>query len=420
MKITLGIGTVLTVLCFAVGSLISQQPPANNKTAQPPANSKTTQPPGKTAPAPEKKPATKTDPARKTQPAASSSETIVTYTFDGVRIEGDYYPAPEGKEKSTPCLILLHPVGPKHFNASRADFDKLPAKLQQQGYAVATIDFRGYGKSKTVESKFWNTHRPKTRVLDVIEAKDYATSLELFELMYDLTALKIWLNTKNNAKECNSHVVGIIGMEQAGLIAMAWAANEHTDNYRSRNRSMLNTSGGGFNNPNFGNTGFGNQGLNNQGFGNQGVQGNNPGGNIPRFEGEDIVCIIPISTSNRLNEPLSLAAMERWITFLRERQVATMAMYGASDKESVAFWNKASSWVKPANDKYRFKNSGVKTFKTSLTGMKLLMNDTLDVPKALEDYLVEALKKTGESRLWSEQTGQDRPTPIDIQRLLLR
>ncbi|MBL8821206.1 MAG: hypothetical protein JNJ77_01370 [Planctomycetia bacterium] len=413
MKITLGLGTLMAVLCFSAGSLISQQPPAK-KAAQPPANNKTAQPPGKTATAPEKNAPAKTETSRKTQPAASTSETIVTYTFDGVRIEGDYYPAPEGKEKTTPCLILLHPVGPKHFNASRADFDKLPAKLQQQGYAVAVIDFRGYGKSKTVESKFWNTHRPKTRVLDVIEAKDYATSLELFELMYDLTALKIWLNTKNNAKECNSHVVGIIGLEQAGLIAMAWAANEHTDNYRSRNRTMLNT-GGGFNNPNFGNTGFGNQGFGNQGLGNQ---GNNPGGNIPRFEGEDIVCIVPISTSNRLSEPISLAVMERWITFLRERQVATMAMYGANDKESVAFWNKASSWVKPANDKYRYKNSGVKTFKTSLTGIKLLMNDTLDVPKALEDYLQESLKKTAESRLWSEQTGSDRPTPIDIQRLL--
>lgn len=411
MKITLVSGTVLTLLCLSAGSLISQQPPANNKTAQPPANSKTTQPPAKTATAPEKKPATKTDPARKTQPQASSSETIVTYTFDGVRIEGDYYPAPEGKEKSTPCLILLHPVGPRHLNASRADFDKLPAKLQQQGYAVAVIDFRGYGKSKTVESKFWNTHRPKTRVLDVIEAKDYASTLELFELLYDLTALKIWLNTKNNAKECNSHVIGIVGVEQAGLIAMAWAANELTDNYRSRNRSMLNTSGGF--NPNLGNTGFGNQG-----FANQGLPGTNPANNIPRYEGEDIVCIVPISTSNRLNDPINLAVMERWISFLRDRQIAMMALYGTSDKESVAFWNKASNWVKPPNDKYRFKNSGVKTFKTSLSGIKLLMNDTLDVSKALEDYLQEALKKTGESRLWSEQLGSDRPSPIDVQRLL--
>ena len=99
-------------------------------------------------------------------------------------------------------------------------------------------------------------------------------------------------------------------------------------------------------------------------------------------------------------------------------QVASMAIYGANDKEASAFWSKAGQWAKPTTDKYRYKNSGVKPIKgTSLVGSKLLMNDTLDVPKVLEEYLQEAVKKIGEGRLWSEQSGPDRPTPFEVQRL---
>ncbi|MFO0813413.1 MAG: hypothetical protein U0796_09350 [Gemmatales bacterium] len=397
-----------------VGLVAAQQPPA--KTA-------TTQPPGKTAEKPPEKMAEKTAPAKAPVTKSNANvEHLVTFTADGVRIEGDFYPPAESKAKTAPCIILLHAIGPRNLTASRADFGKLPERLQKLGYAVVAIDLRGYGKSKTVESQFWNSHRPKNRNLELIEAKDYSSSSEMLEMVYDLTAVKIWLNIKNNAKECNSHAVAVIALEQSGLIAMAWAANEHADPNRVKVRSVA----GGLPNQNgFGNQGFGNQGntgFGNQGFGNQGNTGTGnqrqPGSIVPRFEGEDITCIVPISTSHRLNEAINLGYLERWVTFLRDHQVATMAIYGAQDKEASAFWAKAGLWARPAGDKFRFKNSGVKPVKgTSLTGAKLLSNDTLDVPKMLEDYLAEALKKPAESRLWAEQTGQDRPTPIELQRL---
>jgi len=412
--------SLLTLGLFLVSTLVlAQQPPGKTgSTTQPPAKPGTT-PPEKGTPA--------------------NTETLVAYTADGVRVEGDYYPAPEGKAKTTPCLILVHAVGPKHLTSSRADFGKLPEKLQKLGYAVVALDLRGYGKSKNVETKFWNTHTPKTKSYDLIEAKDYASSLELLEMVNDLTAVKIWLNTKNNAKECNSHVIGVIGIEQGGLIAMAWAANELADPNRIKNQSSFPALNGGANNGNGfangqGNTnqggggllgGFGlggnrnyNNNMYNNGFGNG--QGNNGQGTnaIPHYEGEDITCVVSISTTSRLNDPINYGVLERWITFLRERQVASMGIYGANDKDAGAFWSKAGLWAKPTTDKYRYKNSGVKVVKgTSLVGSKLLMNDTLDVPKMLEEYLQEAVKKAGEGRLWSEQTGPDRPTPFDVQRL---
>lgn len=403
MKSIISTVLVLGLLCSLV---LAQQPPTKSGTAAPPPAKSGTMSPEKGM-APSKQPPAKASP--------SATENLVTYTFDGVRLEGDYYPAPEAKAKTTPCLILVHAVGLKHLTSSRADFGKLPERLQKAGYAVVAFDLRGYGKSKSVESKFWNTHTPRTRSLDVIEGKDFASSLELLEMIYDLTAIKIWLNAKNNSKECNSHTVGVIGIEQGGLIATAWAANEHTDPYRTKQRSNLVGNVGGFNNQG----GFGNTGYGNPGFGNAGQFGNLQGNNLPRFEGEDITCIVSISTTNRLNDPVSYALLERWISFLRERQTATMAIYGANDKEASTFWSKAGFWAKPTTDKYRYKNAGTRPIKgTSLVGSKLLMNDTLDVGKVLEDYLQEAVKKTAESRLWAEQHGQDRPMPIDVQRLL--
>ncbi|HMO37251.1 MAG TPA: hypothetical protein PKA06_14530, partial [Gemmatales bacterium] len=131
--------------------------------------------------------------------AAPGKEPLVAYTYDGVRIDGDYYPVPESKGKTAPCVILVHAVGLKNLNASRADWGKFPERLQQQGYAVAAIDLRGYGKSKTVEEVFWRTHRPRSRSRDTIEARDHSTPVEMMEMLYDLTAVKIWLNTKNNS-----------------------------------------------------------------------------------------------------------------------------------------------------------------------------------------------------------------------------
>lgn len=412
------------VCAFAILSLLTlvgsaQQPPAKTGSTQPPTKGAT--PPTKTTMPPEKSAPPKT--------TNSNSELLVAFTYDGVRIEGDYYPVPENKGKTSPCLILVHAVGPKHLNSSRADFGKIPERLNLKGYAVAVVDMRGYGKSKTVEPRFWNTHRPRTKVLDAIEGKDYASSLELLEMVQDLTAVKIWLNAKNNSKECNSHIIGVIGLEQGGLIATAWAANELADPLRVKQRGNMNSSGG--NNPNglgnngLGNNGLGNNGLGNTGFGNNGL-GNTGGqfgsgnsGNVPRFEGEDITCVVSISTTNRLNDALNLGMLEYWITFLRERQVASMGIYGANDKEAAAYWSKAGLWAKPTQDKFRYKYGGTRPIKgTSLVGAKLLMNDTLDVAKTLEDYLQEAVKKAGEGRIWAEQTGPDRPTPFDVQRLL--
>jgi hypothetical protein len=400
--------TVLGLFVFTCVALASQ----------PPAKQPTKQPPAKTDP-------TKTDPGMtkpgtpdKTQPPKSTGdgakETIVAWTFDGVRIEGDFYPQPEGKGKKTPVILLLHAVGKGRLDASRADFGKLPEKLQKMGYAVATFDFRGYGKSKQITTDFWQYNHARTKTLDRVEAKDFTTTMDLMNLVNDLIAVKIWLNKKNNMGDCNSNLVGVIGVEQGALVGLAWIVNDLTDLNRSKERRSGGFgAGGGFGQGNQGGGGF------NPGGGGFGAGGGNQGG-MPALEGQDIACLVAVSMSNRLGDALPHALMERWLALLRERQIAVMSLYGSNDRDASGFWSKAGNWIKPPQDKTgRYKNSKVQAIKgTSLTGSKLLLNETLELTKVIEEYLDEAVKKAGEAKLWVEQTNADRPTGVDPKRLV--
>jgi hypothetical protein len=396
----------VVVVCFLIETVVfgGQQPPGKT-TAAP-------QPPSKQAAAPAKQMAPdKTAPAKST----GEKERLITYTYDGVKIEGVFYPPLDDKGRKTPVIMLLHAVGPKALNASHKDFDKLPERLQKSGYAVVTFDFRGYGDSKTVNaSEFLRYNVPRNKKSqDRIEAKDYLTATDLLSLVNDLVAIKTWLNKKNNSGDCNSNLVGVVAVEQSAVVATAWIANELTDPNRSKDKKTasnlfipgLGTVQNVPTNPTGGSS-----------FG-TGTSGTNPG--LARMEGDDTACLVAVSSSNRLNENIPLQIIENWLVVLRDKHVATVGVYGANDHEPSSFWNKANAWIKPSRDAARYKNSGIKPIKnTNLVGTKLLLNETLDVAKWLEDYLNEAVKKAGEAKIWTEQSGTELPLPVDISRLL--
>jgi hypothetical protein len=381
---------------------------------QPPAKGATPNKPGSAAAKPQTTP-DKTVPGKTEgkMPAKTAGETkdrLITYTFDGVKIEGTFYPALEDKGRKTPCLILLHAVGTRHLAASRKDFDKLPEKLQKLGYAVVTFDFRGYGESKTVNTQdFLRYNRiAKTKNPEHIEAKDYQSSMDLLNLVNDLVAVKVWLNKKNNSGDCNSNVVGIVAVEQSAIVATAFVANELTDPNRSKDKK---TSSAVFI-PGVGTV----QSLPTSPNGNLGA-GGGLGSPAGRMEGEDIACLVCVSSSNRLHEAIPMNVMEYWMAAIRDRHVPMLALYGANDRDAATFWSKAVTWVKPPREKDRYRNSGAIVIRnTSLAGTKLLLNETLDVNKSLETYFQDTLKKVGEARIWTEQSTET-PSPVDIQRL---
>ncbi len=87
----------------------------------------------------------KLPPAPAVNPAPAAKYDRITFeTDDGVKIVGDYYPAPAGAR--APAVLALH-----MFGGDRATYRQLAARLQQASIAVLAIDGRGFGES--TESK---------------------------------------------------------------------------------------------------------------------------------------------------------------------------------------------------------------------------------------------------------------------------
>jgi alpha-beta hydrolase superfamily lysophospholipase len=75
--------------------------------------------------------------------AASRYSEEVSYTVDGLKIVGDFYPAQTGQAIGT--IILLH--GSSIFGRKLSLIQALGKEFQAIGYAVLAIDLRGYGQS---------------------------------------------------------------------------------------------------------------------------------------------------------------------------------------------------------------------------------------------------------------------------------
>src|SRR5262252_1808860 len=88
-----------------------------------------------------------TGPAR----AADKFSKVTFDTVDGVTLQGTFYPSPKGKDE--PTVLLLHKIG---SDSHKDGWDGLAKALNDKGYSVLSFDFRGHGKSTSVEpEKFW-------------------------------------------------------------------------------------------------------------------------------------------------------------------------------------------------------------------------------------------------------------------------
>lgn len=65
---------------------------------------------------------------------------------DGIELVGNYWP---GRRADGPAVLLLHGI-----NSSRASFDRHARWLNNLGYAVLAIDFRGHGGSQAAPRTF--------------------------------------------------------------------------------------------------------------------------------------------------------------------------------------------------------------------------------------------------------------------------
>lgn len=143
---------------------------------------------------------------------------------DGVNLRGNFYPA---KKRNAPVVLCLHELG----NDSRdAVWSKLAEALQDKGYAVLTFDFRGHGESTSIESDFWNPNYTSRQLV-----RPTASGEILFKnfdqryypaLVNDIAAAKAYLDRRNDAGECNSSNLIVLGAGTGATLGAIWVNAE--------------------------------------------------------------------------------------------------------------------------------------------------------------------------------------------------
>jgi pimeloyl-ACP methyl ester carboxylesterase len=156
-------------------------------------------------------------------------------TFDGVELSGYYYPNPAGK-KNAVAMLIHHVDARKGGNQKKDGWDDLAARLQKEGYAVLSFDFRGFGESKTVDADFWKhphnnfpnfKKRPAIGKMPPtnIDHKDFNPSYYRY-LVNDIAAAKAYLDRRNDDNELNTSSTIVIAAGEGATLASLWMAQE--------------------------------------------------------------------------------------------------------------------------------------------------------------------------------------------------
>jgi hypothetical protein len=154
-------------------------------------------------------------------------ENVRFTSFDGVQLWGTWYRSTKGKEAS--CVLLLHHLGGRRVQPS---LDALALRLQKEGYAVLSFDFRGHGDSTTVDERFWQHPGNKTGIRSGSDAAKDTIRLDDFNPEYypvlanDIGAARTFLDTLNDQAKCNSSTVTLIGIQEGATLGALWLYSE--------------------------------------------------------------------------------------------------------------------------------------------------------------------------------------------------
>jgi hypothetical protein len=154
-------------------------------------------------------------------------ENVRFSTFDGVQLWGTWYRSAKGKD--APCVLLLHHRGERRTQPS---WDALALRLQEQGYAVLSFDFRGHGDSTSVDERFWQHAANKNGVRvgpdmgkDTIRADDFGREYHPV-LANDVAAARNFLDILNDQGKCNSSTVLLVGTQEGATLGALWLCAE--------------------------------------------------------------------------------------------------------------------------------------------------------------------------------------------------
>jgi pimeloyl-ACP methyl ester carboxylesterase len=156
-------------------------------------------------------------------------------TYDKVTLVATFYPSrPEaGKRDKSAVVLLVHDFShAKGGGRNQGGWGSLAGKLQKEGYAVLSFDFRGFGDSKAVDSKSFFSF-PQNRMLGTgrgrsgIDQKEFPRAYYKM-LINDIAAARAFLSAMNDARDVNvnaSNVI-VVGAGQGATLAALWMAAE--------------------------------------------------------------------------------------------------------------------------------------------------------------------------------------------------
>jgi pimeloyl-ACP methyl ester carboxylesterase len=300
-------------------------------------------------------------------------------TVDQVELHGLFYPSGQGKK--APTVMLLRKV---EGDTQVDEWGQLAKELQKEpfGAAVLIFDWRGHGDSTSVSSGFWNDNTsPALHSMSALNVNNYkknfnpskppeTINIKDFNKSYypalvnDIAAAKMFLDQKNDAGECNSSNLILIGAEDGASLGVIWIYSEL---YRFRYTGGLLTG--------------------------PLKQAQNP-------EGKDVTGCVWLSLSPTLGgRPLDITT---WVTFIgKDKKVPMAFIYGEKDTTSASLAQRLYDKIKPDKDA-KVKLTGKQAIKTELKGHQLL-GDKLDGRSWILEKYLKAFKEEQVPPGWEEK-----------------
>jgi len=315
----------------------------------------------------------KKDPAKKPEEKTGDFERVRFDTVDQVELHGTFYPSSKGKRSS--CVLLLHALGK---DSQQEGWDKLAKELQSKGYAVLNFDFRGHGKSDRVEMPFWTDHRTNQtlknytpgKLKDKISYKDFPASYWP-RLVDDIAAAKVFLDRRNDAGDCNSASMIIIGAGDGAALGAMWMNSEFS-RYRITGNPLLPVT----------------------------IKRD------PNSEGRSLVAGVWLSMSPSLKGQVTLPVAE-WIKSVgHENRVPMYFIYGAKDSTAENFAQRYAGLAKAGTKPGVTGSKAVPD--TKLAGADLLTVKSLNVPELIGLYL-EKVTKDNPGGDWDKRDVEKNP-----------
>jgi pimeloyl-ACP methyl ester carboxylesterase len=167
-------------------------------------------------------------PSRTAARGADGPQPVTITTGDGVRLSARYFAGTQGAK--SPAVLVLDDLD---ADALPAACDEVAKQLVKAGCTVLCFDFRGCGKSTGVEPEFWDVAANQKLVRgykadDPPEAVRFADFKPgyLPALVNDVAAARAHLERRNDARECNTGQLYVVGFGRGATLGQLWVASE--------------------------------------------------------------------------------------------------------------------------------------------------------------------------------------------------